>query len=97
MWSPSGCGGTDGLGIIAVLSDSRDAVLWSQSSIGSTDSVSIPASVDAVADAVVWSPLCCGCYDAMGVPDDVAVADAAADDVSFVDSILLRGLAVFSI
>ena len=35
-------------------------------------------------------PMCCGCDDAMGVPDD-------ADDVATDGSILLRGLAGFSI
>ena len=55
LWPPSGCGGTDGLSIRAVVSDSTDAGLWSPSSIGSTDGFSIPASVDDVADAVIWS------------------------------------------
>ena len=64
LWSPSGCGGTDGLGILAVVSASIYAGLWYTSSSGSTDGFSNPASVDAVADAVPWSPMWCGFDDA---------------------------------
>ena len=66
LWSPSSCGGTDGLGNIDVVSDSIDDRAVAPASGGSADGFSIPDSVDAVADAVLWSPLCCGCDDAMG-------------------------------
>ena len=65
LWSPSGSGGTDGSGILAVVSASIYAGLWSMPSSGSTDGFSIPASIDAVADAVPWSPMWCGFEDAM--------------------------------
>ena len=65
LWSPSGCGGTGGLGIIAVVSASIYAGLWSMSSSGSTDGFSILASVDVVVDAVHWSQMWCGFDDAM--------------------------------
>ena len=54
MWSPSSCGGTDGLGILAVVSASISAGLWSMRSSGSTDGFSILASDDVV-DGVIWS------------------------------------------
>ena len=52
---PSGCGGTDGLGILAFVSASIDAGLRSPSSSGSTDGFSTPASIADVVDAVLWS------------------------------------------
>ena len=55
LWSPSGCGGTDGSGILVVVLASIYAGLLSMSSSGSTDGFSIPASVDDVADVVIWS------------------------------------------
>ena len=66
LWSSSGCGGNDGLGIFDVVSASIYAGLWYMSRSGSTDGFSFLASADAVADAVLWSPLCCGCDDAIG-------------------------------
>ena len=56
-WSPSGCGGTDGLGILVVVSASIYAGRWSMSSSGSSDGFSTLASVVVVVDAVIWSPL----------------------------------------
>jgi len=55
LWPPSGCGGTDGLGIIVVVFASIYAGLWSPSNSGRTDGFSIPASGYAVADAVLLS------------------------------------------
>ena len=60
LWSPFGCGGTDGSGIIVVVSASIYTGLWPMPSSGSTDGFSIIASVDVVEDAVPWSPMWCG-------------------------------------
>ena len=65
LWSPSGCGGTDGLGILVVVSASIYAGLWYTSSSGSTDGFRILAYVDDVSDAVPWSPLWSGFDDAI--------------------------------